>query len=96
MAEIPDFYADQVNMNVSPFGVNIAFGTRSFDGEPDEDDPVGQAETKGIVRMGHLHAKIVTMMMARILKSYEEREGVIRIPDKMLQTLELESDNESW
>jgi hypothetical protein len=46
--------------------------------------------------MGHLHAKIVTMMMARILKSYEEREGVIRIPDKMLQTLELESDNESW
>ena len=97
MADVPDIYTDSVRASLNVWGLTLSFGIRSVD---PEDLPEGAEtmsaprDTKALVRMGHLHAKVMTMIMRRLLKEYEENAGEdIHIPDEIASPLNLQEED---
>lgn len=78
--DVPEFFTDTVNINVSPYGMSITFGVRGFAG------PAPKAR----VFMSHELATVVERLLKRILRTHEIDNGVtIMVPDALLATLKL-------
>lgn len=89
MADVPDVYCDQLNLTHSPWGVALTFGlTPNIAPSVPGQHP---AETQAIVRMSLEHAKVMAMLLRRVLKQYElETLGdPIKIPLSVLEGLKL-------
>ena len=78
MSDVPDVYADHVQVMTTEWGVLMGFRATSFP----IDIPIGisavesiQVETQltAIVRMGHVHAKALAVILRNHLKDYESR-----------------------
>jgi hypothetical protein len=63
----PEYYADQLQIGMSPWGFIFQFGLLSEGGPR----PVAT------VRMSPQHAKVMGLILKRVLAEWEERMGVI-------------------
>lgn len=90
-AEVPDLYTDGVQIGVSPFGVTLAFAMQ----------PPGQTGTLAPIKVCHLrmsleHAKVMTIMLKKNLKNFEDQMGQnIPLHPQLTQQLGL-SKTEDW
>lgn len=76
--EIPEFYVDQFTVTAGVFGVAMTFALA-----PPHPAPGQQVSPKEVarLRMSLEHAKVMTMLLRRQLKRYEEESGApINIP----------------
>lgn len=89
MPDVPDVYSDSLSLSTNVWGVTLAFGTRPLRRPEEAEAP---PEIKAIVRMSHLHAKVVAMVMRRVLKGVESEVGEIEIPDAVREALDLTGD----
>jgi hypothetical protein len=69
-AEAPDLYTDAVQIGLSPFGVVLGFAMQ----------PAGQTGTMAPIKVCNLrmsleHAKVMTIMLRKQLKNFEETMG---------------------
>ena len=87
---IPDVYCDGVAINVGPFGVILnltqappAPGTQ-------------QPKTAAYVRMSLEHAKVMTIMLRKVLKQHEEQQGSPIILHPQIYTQMGISRQEDW
>lgn len=93
MPEIPDIYTDSVSIASNVWGFTLSFGTRPIEQATSEEFIPGEPKVR--VRMGHGHAKVLAMMMRRVLKEHEEKSGApIQLPDDVMDNLEL--TDEVW
>lgn len=89
--EPPDIYSDGVQVGVSPFSIVLTF-TVSPVATPGTQAP----KVVATLRMSLEHAKIMTMLMRRQLKQYEEQLGQpIPIMAQVYQQLGI-SPKEEW
>ena len=89
MAEIPDIYTDSVAIASNVWGFTLSFGTRPLEQATSDEHLPG--ETKVRIRMGHGHAKVLAMMMRRVVKQHEDRIGEpVKIPDGVMEALGLQ------
>lgn len=87
--EVPDFYVDQCRINVQPFGGSLTCGL-----SPTSQIP-GQMQIRDVVtlRMSLEHMKVMTMLLRRQLKTYEEQAGVVHIPQQVYNSLRLSPED---
>ena len=102
---IPDIFSDFVNFLVSD--AEAAFGFRLTDlpwdalplPDPNAVDDVVQGEVqvrtelKAVVRMTHAHAKALAIQMKKILKTYEQREGEIKLPEGVARRVNFQPED---
>jgi len=90
MSEVPEFYADAVEINLTmPWTVALTFALRSTDAER-KPSPVAR------IRMSPEHAKVTAMILRRQLKRYEKESGSeISLPADVYSKLGLVSF-EDW
>ena len=83
-ADIPEFFADTVNINTSPYGNSITFGIRGFQG------PRPNAR----IFMSHELAFVLSGLLRRILLTYEQENDVrIQIPPSVATELKLRDED---
>ena len=81
----PEFYADQLQIGTNPWGFIFQFGLAS-DGGP---RPVAT------VRMSPHHAKVMALMLRRIVQQWETNMGqVIKFSQEIKKELNLPDDDE--
>ena len=82
--EIPQYYCDGIEISLTmPWTVALTFSVKETSADR---TPVPQA----IVRMSPEHAKVVAMLLQRILKQYEvESKSPINLPDDLFQSFVL-------
>jgi len=91
-SEVPDFYADQFRVNVAPFGCAMTFGLSDAHPSPGQMQP---AQDIARIRMSLEHLKVMTMLLKRQLKAYEEQSSApINIPRQVYNSLGL--SQEDW
>lgn len=89
--QVPDFYAENVQVGMSPFGVILSFGTQ----------PPGQTGSLPpnrvcVMRMSLEHAKVMAMILKKQLKVFEENLGSeIPLHPQLWQQMGL-SRQEDW
>ena len=84
VADVPEFYADTVNVNIGPYGMSLTFGIRGFEG------PTPKAR----VFMSHEMALVTARLLRRILRSYELENNVkIQLPANVLTELKLRDED---
>ena len=90
--QVPDLYADQFRINLNPWGANLMFART----QPDQPKAgVPQSEDVAIIRMSHEHLKVLTMILRRQLKGWEDNTQIeIQIPFEVLNSLGL--SKEDW
>jgi len=90
MEEVPEFYADGIEINlIMPWTVALTFSVKGI-------GPEAQPKKIAIVRMSPEHAKVTTMLLKKQLKGYEMNTGSnINLPQEMYPKLGL-SPTEDW
>jgi hypothetical protein len=95
LPDIPDFYADRMRLTVTVFGVNISFGLGNPHPEQDSSGDLVNVLELVRVRMSLEHAKIMTMLLKKQIKLYEnQNETEVAIPKQVLEALNLK--DETW
>ena len=85
MAEVPEFYVDQIRVAVTPYTVSLVLSVSSP--IPASGD---QPRDVAVVRMGPHMAKVIAMLLRRQLKKYEEDSGTpISVPPGVLNSMGL-------
>ncbi len=88
----PDVYSDQFRINTTPYGASLIFAKTLLDqpaGQP------GRTEDQVVVRMSLEHLKVMTMLLRKNLKGYEERTRTpVELPFDLLNSLGL--SKEDW
>jgi hypothetical protein len=84
-SDIPDLYADAVRAAVSAYTFTLLLGARVVS----YDDPTeGQIRPLARVHMSPHHAKDVSIILAHLVKQYEEVAGTITLPPDEMARLE--------
>lgn len=93
MADEPiDVYADQLGVNIGPFGVALNFGQSPA---VPPAGGVGAGRTVAAVRMSLEHLKVMTFMLRRQLVDYERTSGTrVAVPQDVLNQLRV--GREDW
>jgi hypothetical protein len=97
MTEAIDVYADQVGVNLGPFGCALNFAVSAP--LPAPGGAVVSGQPIATVRMSLEHLKLMVFLLRRQLKEYERGSGVqIAIPQDVLNQLRVgrEDWNECW
>ena len=87
---VPDVYCDGVQVLVSPFGIILTLSERA----PTQgtEPPITVAH----VRMSLEHAKVMTIMLKKILKTHEDQQGSpITLHPQIYQQMGI-SPQEDW
>ena len=69
-AETPDIYITGVQFSVSPFDMAMLFQLR-----PAAPSSTTPPEAVGTVRMSLEHAKVMAILLKKVLKNHEEAQG---------------------
>ncbi len=80
--KVPEFYVNQVNMIVSIYEVLLQFGLKT---NPEQD-----AQSVANIRMSPQHAKVMTLLLLKNLRSYEKDIGAIKLPADMAKDMGIE------
>jgi hypothetical protein len=79
----PEFYADQVQIGTNPWGFIFRFGLATEEG----------GRPIATVRMSPHHAKVMALMLKRIVRQWEEQMGqTIEFSDQIVRDLDLPDD----
>ena len=86
MNEVADVYADQFQMNLNTYGATLNFSltdsTLPSPGTPPK------IERKATVRLSMEHLKVMTFILVRQIKQYENQTGTnIQIPNQILNSI---------
>lgn len=85
---VPEYFSDVFHFSFSPYGLAIAFGTRAVRAAP---GPAPAEEDRVVVRMSLEQAKVLSMLLRKSLRQYEEAAGVsIELPPTLYEELELD------
>ncbi len=91
---VPDFYADRLNLNINPFGVTLVWGLTKARIVEQKDGVVPEADNVAIVRTSLLHAKVVALLLLKNIKKWEEGVGInVQIPEDILTRLDIKDIN---
>ena len=83
--EVPDLYADAFQVTITAFGGNLTFSRREAHPVATRQQVLKELVT---VRMSVEHLKVMTMMLRRQVKEYEEHVGSpIRMAPELYQQL---------
>jgi hypothetical protein len=89
--DVPNLYCDGVQVALGPFDVVLQLTQR-----PADVGTTGKPAVVGIVRTSLEHAKMMAVMLRKVIKQHEERiGGKIPIPLPVWQQLGL-SEPEDW
>ena len=89
---LPDIYTDSFRFTVGPYGVAFTFGTKEPHPSPGKVTP---GKDLLVLRMSLEQAKVLTMMLRRNLKNYEDTNGIeIALPAQMYTQLGIA--HEDW
>lgn len=88
MSEIPEFYSDGIEINLTmPWTVALTFSLKDTSKERKPNPQV-------IVRMSPEQAKVAAMLLKRLLKNYESESSCpINLPEDLWGQLELRSED---
>lgn len=79
-SEVPDSYADSVNVGIGPYGVTLTFGVRAG----------SSLSPRYRVYMGQQLARVLELLMHRALTSFEiDNEVQIEVAPRILAELKL-------
>lgn len=79
-ANVPEHYADTVNVNMGPYGMSLTFGIRGFNG------PAPNSR----VFMSHEMGLVLSRLLRRVLRTHElDNDVSIQVPDGILADLRL-------
>ena len=77
-----DVYVDQFRVTIGVYGVSITFGLA--EPHPTQGGVPRTSDEKVRLRMSLQHAKVVTMLLRKQLKGYEEQFGVdVQLPPEV-------------
>ena len=97
MPESIDVYADQIGVNMGPFGCALNFAVSTP--LPTPGGVAAPGQPVATIRMSLEHLKLMVFLLRRQLKEYERAAGVqIPIPAEVLNQLRVgrEDWNECW
>jgi hypothetical protein len=81
--DVPEFYADTVNVSLAPFGVSLGFGIRS---------PRGPRPNARL-HMSHQMALVLERLLRRVIMTYEaERGRAVYVEREILEQLGVTDD----
>ena len=90
--EMPEFYVDQFRISLGAYGAAITFGLTPAHPTPGQMQP---AQDLVRVRMSLEHVKVMTMILKRQVKAFEEQTAsTINIPRAVYNGLGL--SQEDW
>jgi hypothetical protein len=90
--DLPEFYVDQFRITFGAYGVAITFGLSAPHPTPGQVQP---AEDLVRLRMSLEHVKVMTMILKRQVKNFEEQtSATINIPRAVYNGLGL--SQEDW
>lgn len=85
-----DIYFDRMQLTVTIFGVNMTLALSSPHPDKLDDESVADMKDVATIRTSLNHAKIMTMLLRKQLKQYEEKSGSkIFIPVDVYEGLKL-------
>ena len=87
---VPDVYADQFTMTTSIWGTALSFAKLPPHPTPGQ---APQSAPQAVVRMSLQHAKVMTMIMKKQLRSFEMEGGEISIPPAALNAMGLSPED---
>ncbi len=90
--EVPDIYADSVEMALTPYDAVLEFSKRTG---RIQDAAKTQAVHVGTVRMSLQHAKVLAILLKKNLSGYESVVGTIDLHPDLLKALGV-SKSEDW
>lgn len=89
--DVPEFYCDGVQFGLSPYTAILSL-TKQPTGQDRTVPPIRVAN----VRMSLEHAKVMSIMLKKQLKAFEQQAGIeIQLPQSLLQQLGI-SKHEDW
>ncbi len=97
MNEVSDVYSDQFQLNLGPYGATLNFSLT--DPTPPSPGTAPKIERKATVRLSLEHLKVMTFVLVRQIKQYENQTGTeVQIPTQMLNSMgvSLEDWNFLW
>lgn len=84
--DFPDIFADAVNLHLGVYGISLVLG-RTKGNLPDvKSVPVA------VVRMSPELAFVLTQLLRKNLRRFQETIGPINVPDELLTSLEIERE----
>ncbi len=86
----PDIYVDSVRIGVGPYGFALELGIQGVADTPESERP--PIRRLAMVRMSPQHALILSKLLQKNVRSYEEKIGKINLPDQMYRELGIEPD----
>jgi hypothetical protein len=87
----PDLYANGVQVSVTPYDVLLEL---QLLGRPGQDSPEVPLTRLASVRMSHVHAKVMAMILRRALKEYEMQTGTVVVHPEVLPPLGLDAEKD--
>jgi hypothetical protein len=78
----PEYYADQLQIGSNPWGFIFQFGLVSE----------GGSRPVATVRMSPQHAKVMALLLKRVLTDWEEKMGTMDFPEELRRELNLPDD----
>ena len=92
MNEFADVYTDQFQMNLSPYGATLNFSLT--DSTPPSPGTAPKIERKATVRLSLEHLKVMTFILVRQIKQYENQTGTnIQIPNQILNSISVSPED---
>lgn len=80
-ADIPEYYADTVNLNVTSYGLNLTFGVRS---------PQQTPRPRVRLHMSHPMAVVLERLLRRMLLQFEaDNAGAVLLQPTLLEELRI-------
>lgn len=93
--KVPDIYCDGVQVMVSPFDIILRLTERSPALAP-QGQPQEEPQTVAYVRTSLEHAKVLAIILRKILKTHEDQQGgPINLHPQICQVMGI-SPQEDW
>ncbi|MFH1486706.1 MAG: hypothetical protein ABIH46_11600 [Chloroflexota bacterium] len=87
MSEVLETYVSRLSMDIDAYGITMVVGT----------SPPGRAsemQPRAVLRMSHVHAKVMAMLTRKQLKEYERKTGaIINVPHDAMDKMELAEED---
>lgn len=80
----PEFYTDSLGMSANLYGFKFDFGLAT--------ESPGAQRTVATVRMSPQHALVMSKVLGKHLRAYQEEVGPISIPPQLLTELKLDEE----
>jgi hypothetical protein len=87
---IPDVYADRVNLSINAFGVTLTWGLSQPKSDGQQEGELPSSEIVAKTRTSLTHAKVLALLLIKNIRKFEkDNEIKIQIPNEILERLEI-------